>query len=398
MFNSHFIRTILLSRSLLQLGIWIRNFAILLYITEVTHNDPLAVSLISVAEFGPIFLFAIIGGTFADRWKPKLTMIASDLLSACSVFIVLLVLIYGTWHALFYATLVSSIMSQFSQPSGMKLFKQHIPEDKLQGTMAMYQTVMSLFMVIGPLIGVFAFEQYGIRISLLAAGILFVGSAFILFFLPQDEGSAEFKPSRNFKKELAEGFRYVYNNRHLRTLGTTFAASGLAVGLRQPLMIFVAIENLGQSKEYLQWLLMVNGAAVLVGGIMIMGIAKKVRPQSLLAFGLTMSAISTFGVGWSTSIPLTLLLQILSGLCYPAIMIGINTLVMKNTEGAFMGRVGGIITPMFMGMMVLGMSITGVLKEPLTLFGVFAGSGMLFLASSFLLIPLLREKAYSREM
>ena len=84
MFSNRFFRTIILSRILLQLGIWIRNFAILLYVTEVTNNDPSAVSLISVAEFAPIFVFAIIGGTFADRWKPKRTMISCDFLSAFS--------------------------------------------------------------------------------------------------------------------------------------------------------------------------------------------------------------------------------------------------------------------------------------------------------------------------
>lgn len=65
------VRTIIASRVLLQLGVWVRNFAILLYVTEITGNDPFYVSLISVAEFAPIFLFALIGGTFADRWRRR---------------------------------------------------------------------------------------------------------------------------------------------------------------------------------------------------------------------------------------------------------------------------------------------------------------------------------------
>jgi DHA3 family macrolide efflux protein-like MFS transporter len=68
-----------------SLGLWIRNFAILLYVTDLTNNNPQYISLISVVEFAPIFIFAIIGGTFADRWKPKRTMVGCDLLSAVSV-------------------------------------------------------------------------------------------------------------------------------------------------------------------------------------------------------------------------------------------------------------------------------------------------------------------------
>ena len=90
LFQNTYFRTILLSGALLQIGVWVRNFAILLFVMDQTNNDPYAVSLISVAQFGPIFLFSIIGGTFADRWRPRKTMIICDLLSALSVGAVLL--------------------------------------------------------------------------------------------------------------------------------------------------------------------------------------------------------------------------------------------------------------------------------------------------------------------
>ena len=109
-------RTIILSRVFLQLGVWIRNFAVLLYVTDITNNDPTYVSLISVVEFAPIFLFAIIGGTFADRWKPKRTMVWSDFLSAVSVIAVLLALVMGEWYALLIGTLTLRAYLNFRSP------------------------------------------------------------------------------------------------------------------------------------------------------------------------------------------------------------------------------------------------------------------------------------------
>ena len=128
--NNPYVRTIVLSRVLLNLGIWVRNFAILLYVTDLTDNNPMYVSLISVAEFAPIFLFAFIGGTFADRWRPKRTMVSSDGLSAISVFFVLIAVHNGSWQALLVLTFFSAVLSQFSQPSAMKLFKQHVPAEQ----------------------------------------------------------------------------------------------------------------------------------------------------------------------------------------------------------------------------------------------------------------------------
>ncbi|AUO08662.1 MFS transporter [Paenibacillus jamilae] len=392
MFKNPYIRTIIASNALLNLGIWVRNFAILLYVTDLTHNDPVYVSLISVAEFAPIFLFAIIGGTFADRWRPKRTMASCDLLSAASIFIVLLALWYGSWQVLLLSTFFSAILSQFSQPSAMKILKQHVAPEQLQGVMALFQSLMALFMVIGPVVGTFIYQHFGIFSSLSITGMLFLISALFLTRIPQDEQAIEIDRPTHFIEELKEGIRYVWNNRTLRTLGGTFTIIGLAVGLIQPLMVFVAIENLGQDKEFLQWPLMANGAAMLLGGGLIMGIAKKVQPQLLLATGLLVSTLTTFGVGWSHNIVLTMALQVLSGLFYPCIHIGINTMMMKNAEAAFIGRVGGALSPLFSGMMVVGMSIGGTLKRESSLYTVYIVSAGLFLVGSMLLLPLLRDR------
>ncbi|GAB6931074.1 MFS transporter [Paenibacillus sp. JCM 10914] len=391
MLNNLYVRTIIMSRVLLHLGIWVRNFAILLYVTDLTDNNPMYVSLISVAEYAPIFLFAFIGGTFADRWRPKRTMVRADVLSAVSVFLVLIAIHNGSWQALLIVTFFSAIMSQFSQPSAMKLFKQHVPEDQLQSVMAMFQSLVAFFMVIGPIAGAYVYQTFGIEASLIVTGVLFLGSALTLSFLPRDQHNQSRSEQRNLLQEAMEGLRYVWNNRTLRTLGMTFAAAGLAVGLIQPMMLFVTIENLGQDKSFLQWLLTASGTAMLVGGAVAMVLAKKISPQSLLALGLIVSALGNLGIGWSTSIFFTLLLQVINGFFNPTIHIGINTLILTNTEGPYIGRVSGALTPIFMGMMVIGMSLGGLLKNQYSLFAVFSTSALLFLVGTIMLIPLFKK-------
>lgn len=392
LFANRFVVAIMASNFLLQLGIWVRNFAILLYVTEMTNNDPLYVSLISVAEFAPIFIFSFIGGTFADRWRPKLTMVWCDLLSAASIFVVLLTLIYGSWQMIFLATFVSAILSQFSMPSAMKLLKQHVPGEQLQSVMAMFQSLMAIFMVIGPVIGAFVYQKFGIYTSIAVMGSMFLLSAIVLFTLPRDEKKVKKDEADNFKKELADGFRYVMSKKILRSMGSIFAVCGLAVGLISPLMIFVTIEKLGLPKDYLQWLLMANGVGMLLGGGIVFAISKKISPQKLLAIGIFASMIGTIGVGLSTNFVLTLLLQLFNGLFFPCIHIGINTIILKNSDEAFIGRVNGVLTPLFMGMMVIGMSVAGIIKVPMTLTGVYLLSGVLFLLGTLLTIPIMKLK------
>jgi Na+/melibiose symporter-like transporter len=393
LFQNRVIRVILLSVLFLQIGIWVRNYSILLYVIEKTNENPVAVSMISVAEFAPIFLFSFIGGTFADRWRPKRTMIWCDVLSAVSVFVVLLTLFFGSWKVIFFATLVSSILSQFSQPAGMKLFKLHVPAELIQMGMSMYQTVFALFMILGPVLGTFVYEQFGILAAVAVMGIAFLCSAAVLLMLPADREVEEEKRETSLKDEMKDGFRYVLNSRHLTLLGGTFLAAGLAIGLTQPLGVFLITERLGLPKEDLQWLMAAFGIGMILGGGITVAISRKVSPQMLLAIGLTASAIGFVGMGLSTALWLTLLMQFFSGLFMPCIHIGINTMILQNTEESFIGRVNGILNPLFMGAMVVTMSASGWIKSHTSIVYMYEASAALLMVGILVLLPLMKKAA-----
>ena len=391
LFRNRVIRTILLSTLFLQIGIWVRNYSILLFVIEKTNENPVAVSLISVAEFAPIFLFSFIGGTFADRWRPKKTMVWCDFLSAVSIFAVLFALIFGSWKVIFFATLVSSILSQFSQPSGMKLFKLHVKEELIQLGMSMYQTLFAVFMILGPIIGTFVYQHYGITVAIAIMGIAFLLSAGILFMLPPDRELGEKKENTALLQEMKAGFQYVWNSRVLTLLGVSFAAAGLALGLTQPLAVFVITEQLDLPKEQLQWLMAAFGAGMILGGGITMAVAKKIPPQTLLVTGMIVSALGFVVIGFSEQLLLTLTAQFISGLFMPAIQIGINTMILQNTEESFIGRVNGILNPIFMGTMVVTMTASGWLKKTFSLLTIYEVSALMLVIGAFALVPLFKQ-------
>ncbi|MDR4945505.1 MFS transporter [Neobacillus cucumis] len=390
LFRNRVIQTLLLSTFFLQIGIWVRNYSILLYVVEKTNEDPVAVSLISVAEFAPIFLFSFIGGTFADRWKPKRTMIWCDFLSAISIFVVLLALFFGGWKVIFFATLVSSILSQFSQPAGMKLFKLHVDEELIQIGMSIYQTIFALFMIIGPVIGTFVYQHFGINVAIAIMGVAFLLSAGILFRLPTDYEVEAKSEETTVLQEMKAGFKYVWQSRALTLLGGCFAAAGLALGLTQPLAVFLVTEQLGLPKEQLQWLMAAFGIGMILGGGLTVGVAKKTPPQILLAIGMSVSALGFLIMGFSELFWLTLAAQFISGLFMPCVHIGINTMILKNTDTAFIGRVNGILNPIFMGCMVITMTTSGWLKKTFSLVAIYETTTLLFVLGVLFLVPLFK--------
>ncbi|RNB77570.1 MFS transporter, partial [Brevibacillus fluminis] len=182
-----------------------------------------------------------------------------------SVFAVLLAFLFASWKAIFFATLISAVLSQFSQPSGLKLFKQHVPSDQVQAGTAMLQTITAVFMIIGPMLGAFVYQKFGITTSICVMAVAFLLSAGVLFFLPEQDQAAPSRSGLTVWQELKAGLRYVWASPLLRTLCGVYGAAGLGVGVCQPLGVFIVVERLGLPKDSLQWLLATNGVAMLVG-------------------------------------------------------------------------------------------------------------------------------------
>ncbi|WP_248924776.1 MFS transporter [Paenibacillus hamazuiensis] len=395
LFRNGFVQAILMSGLFSQCGIWVRNFAVLLYVMDISGGDSFAVSMISVAEYAPIFLFSFIGGVFADRWRPKKTIVWCELLSSLSVLIVFLLLETGSWKTIFLATLCSSILSQFAQPAGMKLFKLHVPDEQAPLCMSLLQTLFSLFMVAGPVMGTLVYRQFGIQFAMLLTCLCFMLSALAILFIPPDrsgKSAHESAKSAALLRDMANGLRYVRERAALVRLTVCFALVGLGVGILSPLSIFLVTERLGLSAGQLPWISVPYGLGEIAGGIATFALAAKVSPLRLLLAGLLANAFGILVSGWSSALWLTMAAQFVIALFQPAIFAGNQALVMKHTDPAYIGRVTGIRTPLMTGSMLLATGCAGALKHALSLPTVYGLAAMCFLAGSLVIVRLNRKK------
>ncbi|MBW7454762.1 MFS transporter [Paenibacillus sepulcri] len=393
--RNKFVRVILISNLFSQFGIWIRNMAVLLYVMESSNGDALAVSMIAVAEYAPIFIFSFIGGVFADRWRPKRTVVWCEGLSALSVLIVFFLIESGSWTVVFFAALISSILSQFAQPSGMKLFKLHVKDEEAPICMSLLQMFFSVFMIIGPILGTLVYQQTGIGVSILLTSVSFLISAFVMLFIPADppvpsDQSAE---PASLLREMADGIRYVIFNRELLRLSLCFTLVGLGVGLVTPLSIFLVTDRLGLPAHDLPWITIPYGLGEMLGGAAAFAVAPRIAPQRLLLMGLLVNGLGILLIGLSSVLWVTMAAQFIIALLQPAIFIGNNTLVMNHTEQAFIGRVTGIRTPLMTGSMLLMMSASGVLKDAWSLAIVYELAGLCFLAGLLFIVPIHRSRS-----
>lgn len=254
--------------------------------------------------------------------------------------------------------------------------------------------MFAVFMILGPVLGTFVYQQWGITVGIGTMGISFLLSAGVLFFLPEDRLPERDQAATSLRQEMIDGIRYVLSKRALTLLGLCFLVAGLAIGLIQPLGIFLVTERLELPKEQLQWLMAASGLGMILGGGIAVGFAKTIAPQKLLMLGMFVSALGMAVCGWSTLLWLTLLVQFISGLVLPMIQIGINTMILQNSAESFVGRVNGILSPLYTGAMVLTMSVAGSLKNMFSIVMMYEMAAILFIVGTLAILPLYRLPAH----
>lgn len=148
-------------------------------------QSPLALGLVGLAEFVPMFLLALPAGELADRFDPRrIITLASLLESLASGLLLLFVLTRETsvWP-LYGVILLYGSARGFSGPAGRALLPFLVPPETFPRALASSSSITSLAIIAGPALGGFAYAlgpavAYGgaLLASLAsAAGMLFLG-------------------------------------------------------------------------------------------------------------------------------------------------------------------------------------------------------------------------------
>lgn len=388
---------VMISDVLQNVGIWVRNMALLFFIVTQTNGSPIAVSLLTIVEYLPIFVFSLIGGVLADRWRPKQTMIWGDVLSFLSVLLIIFVVTAGYWQAVFVVTAVSAIVSQFSQPSSLKIIKQHVSEENIPLAMAISQTLMALFIVGGPVLGTAIYNFFDITASLCGLLVIFALSAVCLSFLPPAPVEDLQDDRKSFVSELTEGLRYVRSSEQLKTLLLMYAVLAVGVGLVQPLDVFLVTERLNLPKENLQWFTAVSGFGLLVGGALAGVLSKKVRANVSIFAGLCFLGIATIVEVLSVWPILTGTMRFLTGVFLAFMQTVLSSFMVTTVDEKYIGRLNGLMMPVFTGFLLIGTGVSGVYMTVTSLITVFVTSGIILVAASFIGLRLSVETAADSE-
>jgi MFS family permease len=165
------------SRFLSTVAMQVQSVAIGWQIYAITHST-LALGLVGLCEFVPMFLLTLPAGEIADRFDQRRVLAIAQVVQAVCAGLFLLFSLIAPHDALpFYGVLVLFGAARgFSGPSGQSLLAFVVPPEKLGRSIALGSSAFTTAVIAGPALGGFLFVLGPIATySVCLAGFLLAG-------------------------------------------------------------------------------------------------------------------------------------------------------------------------------------------------------------------------------
>lgn len=135
-----------------SIGTWLQIVSQSLLVLQITHNSPVALGAVSLAQAISFFFFAFIGGSIADRTDKRRFLLITQSLSMILALILGLLTITGTvqvWMIVLLAFCTGIVLS-FDQPTRFSLVPILVPREDLMNALSLQSTIFSGAAFIGP--------------------------------------------------------------------------------------------------------------------------------------------------------------------------------------------------------------------------------------------------------
>lgn len=214
-----------LSQALSQLGSSMTAFALVLWV-YMQNGSAMTVSLMSFFNYLPYIIVSLFVGAFVDNHSKKKIMLVSDSIAAFCSAIIFTLSVAGKlqiWH-IYLINFIIGFMNAFHELAFSVTLGKIVPKKKLTQVSGMNSFSSNLVTVLSPLLASSLFALGGIMLILIIDLCSFVFAFLILLLvlkIPEDIMKNQTKKSMFVG--IAEGFRYLRNNRGIFMIIITIA-------------------------------------------------------------------------------------------------------------------------------------------------------------------------------
>ena len=328
-------------------------------------------SIVAAAMTLPLVLSTLVAGTAVDFFGRRRISLVSDSLSGTAVAAVPLTAWWFGAEAINVAELaVLAFFSAAFDPAGATARQSMLPEAaaradwSLDRTNSVYEAILNLAYILGPGIGGLMIATVGgINTMWITAGCF--GLSFLAIGALRLEGAG--KPHHATRPDglvsgVAEGMRFVWNLRVLRTLGLIDLAV-TALYLPMESVLFPKYFSDHHQPAQLGWALMALGVGGVAGALGYAVLSKHMRRRTAVLTATVTFGAATAGIAFLPPLPVILVLCAVTGLVYGPIQPIYNYMMQTRAPHHLRGRVVGVMTGLTYAAGPLGLLVAGPLAD-----------------------------------
>ena len=390
---------LILGKLVSLLGSNMQQFALSLYVLQLTGSAAIFASMLSISII-PRLLLSPIAGVFGDWFDRKKTIVLLDFLNSLIIaFYAVLFIIRGalTLPMIYVFVIVLEIVEIFFHSAMAAVIPSMVKKEELMEANSFNSLVMNIGQLIAPILGAALYGAFGLKIVLIVNSICFMLSALSEMFIniPKKHKKPEKIDVKSFVASLKEGIDIIKKNRLIYTmisLGTliNFSVAPLfSVGL-----IFIIKEVLKATDFQFGLFQSILALSMILAPILCGGIMKKMKVGKLcylsfLAIGLVIlfmvpipSKILMNSLN-SNLLPYILLMaaSFMVGVLVTVANISLGTIFEQVTPVELMGRTSTVFNLAVTVFIPIGQMIFGFLYDIISPSYVVALSGIILILS-----------------
>jgi Na+/melibiose symporter-like transporter len=384
-----------------ETGDWFLLVGLPVWVLQVTGSS-LVTATVFLVGLLPSLVVGPLAGVLVDRWDRRRTLVAVSLAEAAFLLPLLTVDGRGDLWVVYLVMAVEASLGQLNDPARNALVPALVGRDDLVGANALIGLNGNLARLAGSPLGGILVELSGLPGLVIGDAISFLLGAALLSLVRPRPLSPPTGPvaSPGVVGEWVEGLRVVARDRGLRWGLVVDGLAAVAQGIFTVLFVLFVARELGGDGADVGLLRGVQAIGGLVGGVLVVGLARRLEAGrllgvSLLAFGLIDLAIWN-GPVLTTATWLYLGLFAAAGIPGIAFLTGLTALVQERTDDAFLGRVFATYYGSFNGLTGVGMLLAGLLGDSVGVVAVLNGQAGLYLLAGLVAVATLGRRPRPR--
>ncbi|HFI0787417.1 TPA: MFS transporter [Streptococcus suis] len=372
------ISLITLSRGVSRIGDIMFDFANNTFLSSLNPTSLSLVAIYQSLESMIGILFNLFGGVFADSFKRKKIIITTNIL--CGIACIILSFIsQEQWlvYAIVLTNVILAFMSAFSGPSYKAFTKEIVKKDHIAQLNSLLETTSTIIKVTIPMVAIFLYKLLGIHGVLLLDGFSFLIAALLIFFIVPINEEVVIKEKmtiRGIFNDIKIGFKYVYSHKPIFIIIVLSALVNFFLAAYNLLLPY-SNQMFGEISVGLYGTFLTAEAIGGFIGAMLSGfVNKELLSKRLILFlslsGMMLMLAPPFYIMFHNIIILAFSPALFS-LFLSIFNIQFFSIIQRDVDNEFLGRVFGIIFTIAILFMPIGTNFFSVVLNPNNTFNLF---------------------------